>query len=305
LTSFQNINRYSYVYNNSVNLTDPSGYFIKSRQIQGWINNAKDIIGNVGEGVGFIANGHIRDGLKNFGQAYIDVVYKSWGKDVHNRGKKAFGEETWNQIVVASVTITVAFGTGGFGTGGAVTLSTAILSGAAAGAAGGALSAHLAGAGTNDILKSAFKGAVISGISAGLTHGIGTGIEKEGLKGSFIGEGIRALGHGTVQGSMNELQGGKFSQGFFTGFVSSIGSHTQGLYGSNPAGRVFAASIVGGSISSITGGKFATGAVTAAFVEMYNQLSHKEMLEKRYRLYQKDRLKNKSKKWNVCISLKS
>lgn len=272
--NFQNINRYSYVYNNPTNLTDPSGYFIKSRQIKGWINNAKDIIGNIGEGVGLIANGHIRDGLKNFGQAYIDVVYKSWGKDLHSRGKKAFGEETWNQIVVASVAITVAFGTGGFGTGGSVVLSTAILSGAAAGAAGGALSAHFAGAGTNDILKSAFKGAVLSGISAGLTHGIGTGIEKKSLEGSFIGEGIRAIGHGTVQASMSELQGGKFSQGFFTGFVSSIGSHTQGLYGSNPAGRVFAASIVGGSISSITGGKFATGAVSGAFVEMYNQLCH-------------------------------
>ncbi|MBP6793674.1 MAG: VCBS repeat-containing protein [Saprospiraceae bacterium] len=274
-TYFQNVNRFSYVFNNPVNLVDPSGYFSFKKTFGGIANSAMKTIGRIGSGITQISKGNIRDGFKSFGQAYIDVVIKWYGwREVDRHGKDVFGEETWNQIVVASATIVVAYTTGGFGTGAAVSLGTAITSGAAAGAAGGALSSHLAGAGTNDLLKSAFKGAVIGGISAGLTHGIGTGIESSGLSGEVLGEGLRAIGHGAVQGTMNELQGGKFSQGFYSGFVSSIGSHTQGLYGQNPAGRVFAASVVGGTISSVTGGKFATGAVTGAFVEMFNNMSH-------------------------------
>lgn len=286
-TNFQNINRFSYVYNNPINYTDPSGYSVWD-DIGNWgeelWDEAAQTVGWISSGISNMANGHIRDGLKNFGQALIDVQIK-WlgaGKIIDQEGRKQFGDETWNQIVVASATIVVGIATGGTGAAGTVSLGTAIMSGMAAGATGGALSAYLAGAGTNDILKSGFRGGVVGGVSAGLTHGVGTGMEsyygKKGMQ-TFAGEGLRAIGHGAVQGTMNELQGGKFSQGFFTGMVSSIGSHAGSLYGTNPAMRVFSASIVGGSISSMTGGKFATGAVTGAFVEMYNQNAHKVEIE--------------------------
>ncbi len=281
-SNFQNFNRYSYVYNNPVSYIDPSGYFVDKWVKEIW-DGATNTISRLTNAVTLIANGNIRDGLKSYGQFLIDVNIKWTGaREIDRQGRQAFGDETWNQIVVASATIVVGIATGGTGAAGTVSLGTAIMSGMAAGAVGGALSAHLAGAGTNDILKAGFKGAVIGGISAGLTHGIGTNVEGflKGGGNKILGEGLRAIGHGMVQGTMNELQGGKFSQGFFTGMVSSIGSHAGKLYGTNPAGRVFAASIVGGSISSITGGKFATGAVTGAFVEMYNQNAHKETMEK-------------------------
>jgi hypothetical protein len=285
-TNFQNFNRFSYVYNNPINYIDPSGYSVWD-DIGDWgeelLDEAEQTIGRISSGISNIANGNVRDGLKSLGQAWIDIQIKwaSGGKVIDAEGRKQFGDETWNQIVVASATIVVGIATGGTGAAGTVTLTTAIMSGMAAGATGGALSAYLAGGGTNDILKAGFRGGVIGGISAGLTYGVGSGMDAYyGQKGmqTFAGESLRAIGHGAVQGTMNELQGGKFSQGFFTGMVSSIGSHSGNLYGTNPAIRVFSASIVGGSISSITGGKFATGAVTGAFVEMYNQNAHKRSL---------------------------
>jgi RHS repeat-associated protein len=290
-TNFQNFNRYSYVFNNPVNFIDPSGYFSFRKAWNDLRSSASQTIGRLTNSITLIANGNIRDGLKSYGQFLIDINVKWTGaREIDRQGRKAFGDETWNQIVVASATIVVGIATGGIGAAGSVSLGTAITSGMASGFAGGALSAHLAGAGTNDILKAGFRGGVIGGISAGLTHGVGTGVEgflKEGGN-KILGEGLRAIGHGMVQGTMNELQGGKFSQGFFTGAVSSVGSHAGKLYGTNPAVRVFSASIVGGSISSITGGKFATGAVTGAFVEMYNQNAHKETMEKIEKWHERD-----------------
>ena len=264
--NFQNYNRFSYVYNNPVNLTDPSGYKSWRKTLSGWGRSASKTIGRIGSGISAIANGNIRDGLKSFGQAYIDFYFKWTGyKELNRRGQKVFGDETWNQLVVASASITVSFAL----TPAAGVFVSSITSGFIAGAG----SAYLSGAGTNDILKAGFKGAAMAAINAGLTYGVGSGIDALGAN-AVIGEGLRAVGHGAVQGVMNELQGGKFSSGFYTGVVSSIGSHTKGLYGDNLAGRVFAASLVGGATSSITGGKFATGAVSAAFVEMYNYQMH-------------------------------
>lgn len=281
ISYFQNFNRYSYVFNNPVNLTDPSGYFSLRKFTQSVTNNVSKTIGRIGNGISSIANGHIRDGLKLFGQAAIDYHVKWMGwREIDRHGRKAFGDETWNQIVVATSTIVVSYATSGSATKiWWLSMAKCIASGAAGGAAGGALSAHLAGAGTNDMLKAGFRGAVVSGITAGLTYGVGHNSYIEGMTGpnaifsdKIIGEGLRALGHGAVQGVMNDAQGGKFSSGFFTGLVSSVGSHTKGLYGAknNLALRVFSASLMGGATSSITGGKFATGAVTGAFVELYN-----------------------------------
>jgi RHS repeat-associated protein len=260
--NFQNFNRFSYVFNNPVNLTDPSGFRSWRNKFKSWGKSATNTISRVGKGIGSIANGDIRDGLKYFGQANIDFYLKWSGtREIDRRGKKVFGEETWNQIVVASASITAA--------------QIPIVGFVASGFVSGGLNSYLAGAGTNDILKSGFKGAALSAVNAGLTYGVGSTIDYGlELKGTFIGESLRALGHGAVQGTVTEIQGGKFSSGFYTGMVSSVGSHTKGLYGDNSAGRLFASSLVGGTTSVVSGGKFATGAVSGAFVEMYNNQLH-------------------------------
>lgn len=274
ISYFQNFNRYSYVFNNPVNLTDPSGYFSLRKITQSVTNNVSKTIGRIGNGISNISNGHIRDGLKQFGQVYLDNLFKWSGyREIDRHGRKAFGDETWNEIVVAAITIVVSYVTSPAGGAKAATLTSTILSGVAAGAAGGAAGAHLAGAGTNDMLKASFRAAVISGLNAGLTYGVKLGIENDGLglQNTYMGEGLRAIGHGAVQGVMTELQGGKFYSGFYAGFVSTIASHTNGFYrDKNLPHRVFAASMVGGAISSITGGKFASGAVSGAFQELYN-----------------------------------
>ncbi len=278
--NFQSYNRYSYVHNSPNNLVDPSGYLHIhiGGTIGKWAHSASKTIQGIGNGIKSIANGHIRDGFSSLGQAYIDVYFKWTGqKELYNRGAKVFGQETWNQIVVAAATITVAYCTAGVGAG----FTGAIMSGMASGFTGGALSTAIAGGGTNDILKAGFKGAAIGGVSAGLTYGVGSGAQalKDAGANTFAVEGLRAIGHAVVQGGVNEMQGGTFSQGFISGFVSSLGSHTQGLYGNNNAVRVFAASMVGGTLSSITGGKFATGAVSGAFVEMFNRQQHPDEID--------------------------
>jgi len=68
-------------------------------------------------------------------------------------------------------------------------------------------------------------------------------------------------------------QGGRYSAGFWSGFASSALSPLIGSARSLE-GKVAMSAIVGGTASELGGGKFANGAVTAAFVMMYNHMAH-------------------------------
>jgi hypothetical protein len=66
-------------------------------------------------------------------------------------------------------------------------------------------------------------------------------------------------------------QGGKFEHGFFSGFVSSLGgSYIMGI--ENTGVQVLMSAVIGGTAESLGGGKFANGAVTGAYVMMFNHL---------------------------------
>ena len=68
-------------------------------------------------------------------------------------------------------------------------------------------------------------------------------------------------------------QGGTFKSGFASGFSSSFFSPGTELGGDGAGGftlRTTIAGVVGGTASEIGGGKFANGAVSGAFVHMFN-----------------------------------
>ena len=138
------------------------------------------------------------------------------------------------------------------------------------------------GASFGQALKAGLIGGAVGALSAGVSHGIGTAMKKgfDVAKFGFVGkELIRSSMHGVAQGGISELQGGKFSHGFFSGAFASMAGST--LAGMSLKGiqlksyqELVIASAIGGTASEIGGGKFANGAISGAFVQMYNRQQH-------------------------------
>lgn len=297
-TDLQNYNRYAYVLNNPLAYTDPSGFFFKEfkRSIKRTFRNIGKRLSRAARN---IAKGRIGDALNDIGQAHIDFTM-SGAKATNEGGKKAFGEETWNQIVVTGATIAVGMATGGVGAG---LVGTAIFSGAAAGFTGGAVSVLVAGGSTQDALNAGIRGAVIGGITAGLTYGVGSLADAAGsaaIAGGQISSkvayyGVKIIGHGVVQGGMADLQGGKFEHGFYSGAFTAAAQPSIDWLDNNPLSttRIVASALVGGTASELGGGKFSNGAISGAFVRMYNDNKHLQQLNKirRYARYLSSGLK--------------
>jgi len=215
--------------------------------------------------------------VKNNPLKYVDPSGFFFGA-IASFFKKAvnFVKKYWKVIVavVVAVVITVvtlgtaapavaALWAGWFGTGMAASIAT----GAVAGFASGAI--------MTGTLKGALTGAVIGGISAGVAFGIGEAVghsasffNASGASGYGTAAG-KAVLHGISRGVITKAQGGKFSAGFWSGFISSgFSVGTKGYGGFQ--GRTAIMAAVGGTSSVISGGKFANGAITGAFVHMFN-----------------------------------
>ena len=83
----------------------------------------------------------------------------------------------------------------------------------------------------------------------------------------------KALAHGISRGAISMAQGGTFRAGFASGFASSFFNPGTALGGDGVEGftlRTTIAGVVGGTASELGGGKFANGAVSGAFVHMFN-----------------------------------
>jgi RHS repeat-associated protein len=137
---------------------------------------------------------------------------------------------------------------------------------------------------------------VTTAASAGISFGIG-GIAA-GINNFYVRATFQALAHGTTQGGMAALQGGKFWSGFAAGSLSSImssawtggesfkvnegvktGSIVQGIGGANATnmvGTMFVGTISGGAGAALTDGNFWQGAVTGLIVSGLNHLEHIE-----------------------------
>jgi hypothetical protein len=112
----------------------------------------------------------------------------------------------------------------------------------------------------------------MSAISMGATQGIGDYFKL--VKNKNLLELRLALAHATFNGTMRFAQGGKFEHGFMSGFVSSLGGSFMQANAPNMStgAQVAMSAVIGGTAEKLGGGKFANGAVTGAYVMMFNHL---------------------------------
>ncbi|TBB15098.1 hypothetical protein ELH51_33610 (plasmid) [Rhizobium ruizarguesonis] len=242
----QSGNGYSYARDNPLRYIDPRGF---------------DIWGDIGKAAGGLVGGVGR------------VLGDAWNGVSHFAGEVGkWFSENWRTVVVVAVVIVVTYFTLGAGSGAAVTLGDAILSGAAAGAAGSATATALYGGSPEQILDSAVKGAVIGGVSGAAFYGVGSYFATTETTTASQVESIAA--HGAVGGAKASLEGGDF----WKGFVSAAATKASSVYGpefNNFTANTARAAVVGGTTAALTGDKFANGAIIGAFSYAFNDYSHK------------------------------
>lgn len=182
--------------------------------------------------------------------------------------------------VVVAVVVTVAtYGVGVFAAPSIISAGCAVAAGAAGGFAGAMVGSLLQGASFGDALMAGFQGAVIGFISAGVSYGIGTAFSQGvTVGGQALGEvashAVKAVVHGGVQGLLSMAQGGNFTSGFLAGAFGSMAGYTAQNMQLGFVGGLVYSSVVGGTASVLGGGKFANGAVTGAFVYLFNEAAH-------------------------------
>ncbi|GAB3947531.1 hypothetical protein GCM10028805_19940 [Spirosoma harenae] len=251
ISNLQNYNRYSYVLNNPLTYSDPSGYFsIGPISFPNPVEQIIDVLNWITPALTGVTTG-------------IDRAVEKGTKWI---------KENWKTVVAVAVAVAVTYFTGGLGAG----LAGAIIAGAAGGFAGSFTGTLLNGGTVYDALEEGGRGAIIGGATAGLTYGVGSAAQSLGTAGNSVtpaGYAVKIAGHGLVQGGMSVAQGGKFSHSFYAGAVTGAFGPISGNIDSQ-LGQVAAAAALGGTVSVINGGKFGNGAVTGAYVQFFNELSH-------------------------------
>ena len=229
----QSFNRYTYVKNNPLKYTDPSGFFFKKifKKIKKYI---KPIIAIVVAAV---------------------VTY-------FTAGAMTAWVATWGASFGSTATL--------YGVGTVVSSMTALGS-FAAGALTGALAGFASGAILTGSLSGALKGAAFGALTGGLAGAIGNtfGHNTSFFNGNTTAAIKKAIAHGLSRAAIAKVQGYKISASFWSGFVSSgfnVGNKGYGGFES----RTVIMGVVGGTSSVISGGKFANGAVTSAFQHLFN-----------------------------------
>ena len=150
---------------------------------------------------------------------------------------------------------------------GAAGTAALMASGAAAGFAAGVTGTLLNGGTLSQALQAGAQGALFGAIGAGVANVIGS-IPL----GGNLGKTVRASLHGITRAAISKAQGGRWSAGFWSGFAGSALSPLTSYV--DPKYKIAVQAIVGGTAAELGGGKFANGAVTAAFVMMYNHMAH-------------------------------
>ncbi len=236
--NLQSLNRYSYVLNNPLSYTDPSGFSLWSSIRDAYLT------------VITLGLNHIQ------AVQHAAEVGANWTK------------ENWKTLAIIAVGIGVGALTGGFG---GTLFMHALLSGAGYGLGSAMAATLLSGGSLGDATKAGVRGAVIGGATAAATFGVGSLAEGCGTVGGVL---VKTAGHGLVQGGATEVQGGKFIHGFYAGAVTGATEDAMSSIASNQTVHLLSASVLGGTTSAIGGGKFANGAISAAYVTMFNHFSH-------------------------------
>jgi RHS repeat-associated protein len=239
-----NLNRYSYVLNNPLRYTDPSGHFFESV--------ARDV----------------SRGFRSAGKALMDPVrYLDRTFDKLGRGLS----DPRYQRLMASVAISAL-----------ATVYSPFKApelwaqSASYYAAVGATSSYIAtGGDTQAALQGAITGATFNLVGSAFDLAAG----GSRLSGSMMAAKIGA--HGIVGGMSSEMAGGKFETGFLTSGLSEAAS-LGGFYGDLGAGssaweisrQTTMAAVVGGGISEVAGGSFEEGALRASMGYLFNYGAH-------------------------------
>eukprot|EP01028_Stygiella_incarcerata_P008143 TRINITY_DN3477_c0_g2_i3.p1 TRINITY_DN3477_c0_g2~~TRINITY_DN3477_c0_g2_i3.p1 ORF type:complete len:413 (+),score=-19.60 TRINITY_DN3477_c0_g2_i3:103-1341(+) len=219
----QSYNRYTYVKNNPLKYTDPSGY--------SWFKKVFHAIGKV-----FKA---IKKYIKVIVAIVVTVVIAIYAPYLLGM------TETWGFAAFATLS-----------------LENAMII--------GAISGFVSGFIMTGTLSGAVKGAVWGAISAGVAHGIGHAEALKNMRSALGGAGQHIM-HGITRAAITKAQGGRWSSGFWSGLAGSALGATMGkLENLHIAIKTAINSLASGMISKISGGKFANGAVTGAFVYLFN-----------------------------------
>ena len=266
--NIQSYNRYTYVLNNPLTYTDPSGYFFKKL-----FKGLRRTIGGLGRAVGGVLKGAVN-------------LVESAGKEVGRFYEKH------KDVIIPIVAGLVTGGVAGFALAGYSALTVAVGSAAGFGFGQGVSSAIRSGASFGDALKAGVKSAVISGVTSLASFGVGEAFGHLTIKGNAL---HKFLSHGTVQGLSAELQGGDFGSGFVSGSITAVSQI--GIKDISYGGQVVASAIVGGTASVIAGGKFENGAVSGAMISIFNDQWEKtkkamsfggDVLTKSVEIYEKE-----------------
>ncbi|GAA5484538.1 RHS repeat domain-containing protein [Haloferula sargassicola] len=236
----QNFNRYSYVLNNPLSATDPSGHsWLKDN----WITIVVLVV------VAIVTYG--------VGTAFVGAAAGTTGTVFATAGTAA--------------TATAA------ATAGSLTLTGMATVGAIAGFVGGALSTALAGGSVSDILRAGLVGAIQGAITAGVLHGLVDGIGFDSKLLNVVGHGVVGGGANEAMGgkfSDGFLAAAAAAAVSVSGICERMKLGEPGGPKDSPlkvAGRTAVAGVVGGTASAIGGGKFANGAYTAAFQHLLTE----------------------------------
>lgn len=162
----------------------------------------------------------------------------------------------------ALVGIAVGIETGGLASG----IYGAIVGGALGGASASLMGSVLNGANLWQTAKGTFTGAFWGAAGGVMNFEIGN------IENVFVRIAAHSVGEGAVEG----IRGGHFDHGLLVGFVSSSGGTLINRYGTNLtyAEKVAVNAVLGGVVSELGGGKFASGAMTAAYTMMFNDMKH-------------------------------
>ncbi len=127
-----------------------------------------------------------------------------------------------------------------------------------------------------DLFGNFIQSFVMSSITMGATQSIGDYMKEAANAGKSAIELRRAMAHAIFNGAMRWAQGGKFEHGFLSGFVSSLGGSYLSTNGFNMSGaeKIAISAAIGGTAEALGGGKFANGAVTGAYVMMFNHMMY-------------------------------
>jgi len=183
-------------------------------------------------------------------------------------------------FVVASMVTVVSMGAG------APLLVASLIGTAASGFTASAMGATFQGATFWQAMGAGITGGMMSTAIAGITFGIGGigGINiafqklserTASMINGLINLSARSVAHGLFQGSMRLAQGGRFEHGFMSGFFSSFVPGLMPNVNMGDVGSMVFGAAIGGTTEALGGGKFANGAITGAYVGLFNHAMHR------------------------------